>query len=61
MEAVKYLTDEEIRDVLWRIGIRQKYELDNATAEYKKYWWTTYFTKSEIDNNKNSFIQTIRM
>ncbi len=61
MEAVKYLTDEEIRDVLRRIGIRQKYELDVAIVEYKKYWWRSYFAKAELDNNKNSSIQTIRM
>ncbi len=61
MEAVKYLTDEEIRDVLRRIGIRQKYELDVAIVEYKKYWRRSYFAKAELDNNKNSSIQTIRM
>ncbi|MEW6214149.1 MAG: hypothetical protein AB1478_02930 [Nitrospirota bacterium] len=52
MEPVKYLTDEEIIDVLKRIGIRRKAELDTAIAEYKKYWLTVYLA-SPKGSNKN--------
>jgi|GEM_PF-6963033 len=38
MEETQLLTDEEIKDILLKMGIIHKTELDSAIMEYKKYW-----------------------
>jgi hypothetical protein len=43
MEPIKYLTDEEIKDILKSMGIDRDDELNVALAEYKKYWVSVYF------------------
>ncbi len=47
MESITYLTDKEIGDLLRRIGIKQKSELDVAITEYKEYWKTIYLNQTQ--------------
>jgi hypothetical protein len=54
MKAVNHLTDKEIRNILKKIGISEKSELDNAIAEYKKYWRSVYTATFEGNKNKDN-------
>jgi hypothetical protein len=47
MEPIAYLTDKEIEDLLRRIGIKQKSEMDIAITEYKEYWKTIYLNQTQ--------------
>jgi hypothetical protein len=59
MLSITYLTDKEIEDLLRRIGIKQKSEMDIAITEYKEYWKTVHHAGFRSNNNRGSVVKTM--